>query len=205
MIVLKYTKTGGAQFLAHLDILRHIGKTMRRAGVKVAFSQGYNPHMLVYLSAPMGLGIKSLAEYCQIETDESPEVVMQKFNEFAPSGLRCVGAWKTQGKVGIASDIVKAEYLVKGINRFDEKEFLKEEEFWITKKDGTEKNVRDLIYSVEWQDDSLKCVIGFGNGLRIEKFTENLIAKYGGGEIEVVKTRGLTADEKDFEDGLICR
>ena len=205
MIVLKYTKTNGAQFLAHLDILRHIGRTMRRAGVKVALSQGYHPHMLVYLSAPMGLGITSLAEYCQIETDESPEVVMQKFNEFSPSGLKCVGAWKTQGKVGIASDIVKAEYLVKGINHFDVDEFLKRDEFIILKKDGTEKNVRDLIYSVEWVGEDLKCVIGFGNGLRIEKFTENLIAEYGGGEIEVVKTRGLTADEKDFEDGLICR
>lgn len=202
MIVLKYTKTDGAQFLAHLDILRHIGRTMRRAGIKVAFSQGFNPHMLVYLSAPMGLGIPSLAEYCQIDTEENPEVVMQKFNEFAPSGLRCVGAWKTQGKVGIASDIVKAEYLVKGINAFDASEFLKKEEFIIIKKDGTEKNVRDLIYKVEWVGDKLKCVIGFGNGLRIEKFTENLIAEYGGGEIEVVKTRALTADEKDFEDGL---
>lgn len=202
MIVLKYTKTDGAQFLAHLDILRHIGRTMRRAGIKVAFSQGFNPHMLVYLSAPMGLGIPSLAEYCQIDTEENPEVVMQKFNEFAPSGLRCVGAWKTQGKVGIASDIVKAEYLVKGINPFDESEFLKKEEFIVIKKDGTEKNVRDLIYKVEWVGDKLKCVIGFGNGLRIEKFTENLIAEYGGGEIEVVKTRALTADEKDFEDGL---
>jgi radical SAM-linked protein len=202
MIVLKYTKTDGAQFLAHLDILRHIGRTMRRAGVKVALSQGYHPHMLVYLSAPMGLGITSLAEYCQIETDENPEVVLQKFNEFAPRGLRCVGAWKTQGKVGIASDIVKAEYLVKGINSFDTDEFLKRQEFIVIKKDGTEKNVRDLIYSVEWVGDTLKCVIGFGNGLRIEKFTENLIAEFGGGEIEVVKTRGLTADEKDFEDGL---
>lgn len=202
MIVLKYTKTDGAQFLAHLDILRHIGRTMRRAGIKVAFSQGFNPHMLVYLSAPMGLGIPSLAEYCQIDTEENPEVVMQKFNEFAPNGLRCVGTWKTQGKVGIASDIVKAEYLVKGINPFDESEFLKKEEFIVIKKDGTEKNVRDLIYKVEWVGDKLKCVIGFGNGLRIEKFTENLIAEYGGGEIEVVKTRALTADEKDFEDGL---
>ncbi|MBQ7373465.1 MAG: DUF2344 domain-containing protein [Clostridia bacterium] len=202
MIVLKYTKTGGAQFLAHLDILRHIGRTMRRAGIKVAFSQGFNPHMLVYLSAPMGLGIESLAEYCQIETQESPEVVLQKFNEFAPNGLRCVGAWKTEKKVGIASDIVKAEYLIKGVNPFDENEFLKKDEFIVTKKDGSVKNVRDLIYSVEWVGEKLKCVIGFGNGLRIEKFTENLIAEYGGGEIEVVKTRGLTADEKDFEDGL---
>lgn len=202
MILFKFTKTGGAEFLAHLDILRHIGRTMRRAGVKVAFSQGFNPHMLVYMSAPMGIGIPSLAEYCQIETDESPETFIEKFNEFAPNGLTCVGAWTTQGKVGVASDIVKAEYEVKGINKFDEKELLSLEEFVITKKDGTPKNVRELIYSVEWEGDTLRAVIGFGNGLRIEKFTEKLLELYGGGEVVAIKTRGLNFEGKDFEDGI---
>lgn len=202
MILFKFTKTGGAEFLAHLDILRHIGRTMRRAGIKVAFSQGYNPHMLVYMSAPMGIGIPSLAEYCQIDTDEEPESFVQKFNEYAPNGLTCVGAWKTQGKVGVASDIVKAEYKIAGINRFNEQDLLNLQEFVITKKDGSYKNVRELIYSVEWEGDTLRAVIGFGNGLRIEKFTEKLVELYGGGEITAVKTRGLNKDSKDFEDGI---
>jgi hypothetical protein len=56
----------------------------------------------------MGIGIPSLAEYCQIETDENPQEFIKKFNEFAPNGLTCVGAWTTKGKVGAASYIVKA-------------------------------------------------------------------------------------------------
>ena len=202
MILFKFTKTGGAEFLAHLDILRHIGRTMRRANIKVAFSQGFNPHMLVYMSAPMGIGVPSLAEYCQIETDVDPEIFIQKFNEFAPNGLTCVGAWKTQGKVGVASDIVKAEYTITGINKFDVQEFLNLEEFIITKKDGTDKNVRDLIYSANFEGDTLRAVIGFGNGLRIEKFTEKLLELYGGGEVVAIKTRGLNAQGNDFEDGI---
>lgn len=202
MILFKFTKTGGAEFLAHLDILRHIGRTMRRAGVKVAFSQGFNPHMLVYMSAPMGIGIPSLAEYCQIDTDEPPESFIEKFNEFAPNGLTCVGAWTTQGKVGVASDIVKAEYTVKGINKFDVSDLLQRQEFIITTKDGREKNVRELIYSVEWEGDILRAVIGFGNGLRIEKFTDKLLELYGGYEVVATKTRGLNKDGKDFEDGI---
>lgn len=202
MILFKYTKTDGAEFLAHLDILRHIGRTMRRAGIKVGLSQGFNPHMLVYMSAPMGIGVQSLAEYCQVDTDENPQSFIEKFNEFSPSGLKCVGAWTTAGKVGVASEIVKAEYLVSGINHFDKSEVLNSQEFIITKKDGTEKNVRDLIYSIEWVGENLKCVIGFGNGIRIEKFTENLLAKYGGGEITAIKTKGLRANGKDFEEGI---
>ena len=75
-------------------------------------------------------------------------------------------------------------------------------EFIITKKDGTEKDVRDLIYSVEWEDDILRAVIGFGNGIRIEKFTEKLLEFYGGEDVVAIKTRGLNKDGKDFEDGI---
>ena len=201
MILFKYTKTDGAEFIAHLDILRHIGRTLKRAGVKVSYSQGFNPHMLIYLSAPMGIGIKSYAEYCQVETDEEPNSFMQKFNEFSPNGFKCVGAWKIDKKVGIASDIVKAEYFVTGINDFDEKKLLLRDEFIIEKK-GEMKNVRHLVYSIEKKDNGISCVIGFANGIRIEKFTESLVKEFGGSEIEMVKTRGLTEDGIDFEDSL---
>lgn len=202
MILCKYSKTDGAEFLAHLDILRHVGRTMRRSGIKVGFSQGYNPHMLIFMSAPMGLGIKSLAEYFVIDTDENPDSFKEKFNAFAPMGLRCVGAWYTPKKVGVASDIVKAEYFVTGINEFDVEEFLSRKEFVIQKKNGEIKDMRELIYSVKRENGGLKCVLGFGNGLRIEKFTEKLLEEFGGEEVTVIKTRGLTVDEKDFEDGL---
>ena len=79
---------------------------------------------------------------------------------------------------------------------------MQKDEFIITKKDGTEKDVKELIYSVKWEDEKLRCVIGFGNGLRIEKFTEKLLQFYGGGEIVAVKTRGLNASGNDFEDGI---
>ena len=201
MILFKYSKTDGAEFIAHLDILRHIGRTMRRAGIKVAFSQGVNPHMLIYLSAPMGIGIKSYAEYCLVDTDEKPDDFMRKFNEFSPVGFKCIGAWTTPKKVGLASDIVKAEYFVTGINEFDEKEILLRDEFIIEKK-GETKNVRDLIYSIEKKENGISCVIGFANGIRIEKFVETLVKEFGGGEITAVKTRGLTQNGKDFEESL---
>ena len=201
MILFKYSKTDGAEFIAHLDILRHIGRTLRRAGVNVAFSQGFNPHMLIFLSAPMGLGIKSYAEYCVVDTDEEPESFIEKFNTFCPGGFKCLGAWKTDKKVGVASDIVKAEYFVTGINDFDENQILLRDEFLIEKK-GQVKNVRDLIYSIEKRQDGISCVLGFGNGLRREKFVENLVNEFGGKEITMIKTKGLTFNGIEFENSL---
>ena len=46
MITLKYYKKDKAIYLSHIDVLRHMNRTFRRAGIDVAFSQGFNPHMV---------------------------------------------------------------------------------------------------------------------------------------------------------------
>ena len=64
MIAFRYTKTDGAEYLSHLDLMRHIDRTMRRAGIKTAFTEGFSPHPKIYMNNPLGLGIRSVAEYC---------------------------------------------------------------------------------------------------------------------------------------------
>ena len=73
MIVIKYSKLNGAEFIPHLDMLKHFAKILRRMGVKVGYSQGFNPHMLVFMSSPIALGLKTKSEYCLIESDENAE------------------------------------------------------------------------------------------------------------------------------------
>ena len=201
MILFRYSKTDGAEFISHLDMLKNLSRIFRRAGIKVAYSQGYNPHLLVYMSAPIGVGIKSFAEYCLLETDEPPDLFKEKFNRFASRGIRCSGAWKTDKKVGVASDIVKARYFIRGIGKFDPAEVLGKP-FLIKDRKGNEKDVSDLIYSIEEKDGGISCVLGFGNGLRVEKFIQGLADRYGGGDAEAIKEQGLTQDGREFEESL---
>ena len=200
MILMRYSKTDGAEYVSHLDLLKNFGRLFSRAGIKIGYSAGYHPHMLVYMSAPIGVGIKSYSEYCVIDTDEPPESFKVKFNAFTQKGVKCIGAWATDSKKGVASDIVRARYFIKGINDFEPQEVLSGEEFIITARDGKEKNVRDLIYAIERADGGIRCEIGFGNGLRAEKFAERLKDIYGGEEIDITKEEGLTADGKPFEE-----
>lgn len=202
MILMKYSKTEGAEFISHLDILRHFGKIFRRAGINVGMSGGYHPHMLVYLSAPIGVGMKSYSEYCLVETDEPAEGFAEKFNRFAPRGIRCTGAYFTEKKVGVASDIVKARYLITGIPVFDESEFLKREEILIENRNKQLKNVRNLIYSVKCEDGGVRCVLGFGNGLRAEKFAETLVGIYGGEVADIIKEAAYTENDEELENTL---
>ncbi|MDY2880287.1 MAG: TIGR03936 family radical SAM-associated protein [Candidatus Borkfalkiaceae bacterium] len=202
MILMRYTKTDGAEFISHLDMLRHLGKTFKRAGISVAMSGGYHPHMLVYLSAPIGVGMKSLSEYCLVETEEGAEGFAGKFNAFAPRGIRCTGAYFTPKKVGVASDLVKARYFIEGVPKFDEEAFLSNGEFFIEDKNGRTKNVRDRIYSVRCEEGGVRCLLGFGNGLRAEKFAEVLKRIYGGEIIDIVKEAAFTEKDEELENTL---
>ncbi|MBR1676427.1 MAG: TIGR03936 family radical SAM-associated protein [Clostridia bacterium] len=199
MILFRYTKIDGAEYISHLDVLRHIGRTFTRAGIKVGYSQGYHPHMLVYLSAPIGVGMKSLSEYCLIETEEPLENFVDRFNEKSPRGLKCTGAWFTPKKVGVASDIVKAQYFISGLSDFDVNEIAAMPEFIIDLKDGKTRDVKSLIYSVERAEGGIRCVLGFSNGLRAERFAAKLKEMYGGENIDIVKEKALLSDGREFE------
>ncbi len=205
MILFKYSKQDGAEYISHLDMLKNLGRTFRRMQISVKYSQGFHPHLLVYMSAPLGVGIQSVSEYCLVDTDEDAESFKAKFNEWSQKGIKCLYAHKTDEKVKVASDIYNAEYLIKGEFNFDEKEILNSSEFILTDKNGFQKNVKDQIYSIEKVSDGLKVVIGFARGLRIERFIEKLQSIYGE-KIktgEIIKLKGLTKDGLLFEE--ICR
>ncbi len=59
---LTYRKAGDAVLLGHLDILRQLTLTLRRAGVAVERSQGFNPRPRYYFAAPLALGHFALQE-----------------------------------------------------------------------------------------------------------------------------------------------
>ena len=56
MILCKFTKIDSAVYIPHLDMLREMGRAVRRADLSVRFSEGFNPHMLLYFSQPLPLG-----------------------------------------------------------------------------------------------------------------------------------------------------
>ena len=62
-IRIKYAKTGVLRYIGHLDVMRYFQKALRRAGLDVAYSQGYSPHQLITFAAPLGLGVTSEGEY----------------------------------------------------------------------------------------------------------------------------------------------
>ena len=56
-IRIRFRKYGVMKFVGHLDIMRYFQKCMRRAGIDIAYSQGFSPHQLMSFAAPLGVGI----------------------------------------------------------------------------------------------------------------------------------------------------
>jgi radical SAM-linked protein len=57
-----FAKTEPMRFTSHLDLYRAWERMLRRAGLSLVFSQGYNPRPKLQLAAPLPLGITSCTE-----------------------------------------------------------------------------------------------------------------------------------------------
>ena len=198
MKLIKYSKLNGAEFIPHLDTLRHFIKTVRRMDIPINYSNGFHPHMLVYMSSPIALGLKSTSEYCLFDTDYNGEDFLELFNKNSLKGIRCLEVYDTAKKVNIASDITYAVYEIKNVTPFDVNEVLNSDSFEIfDKRANARKNVRDRIKDLRFDGDTLYATLCFGNyTLRPDYLVEALANLYGANHPTVLKKDVL------FLDGL---
>lgn len=188
MITLKYGKTDEAVFISHIDVLRAMVRIMRRAGYKINFSQGFNPHMLLFFSPPLALGINSLAEYVTVDVDGiSPEAFVERFNEVSPKGFSDFKAYYSEKSPNLAGRIVRADYFFPISEESKKKEiiefFLQAKQYNITyqqKGELVEKEVKGLIQAVEACDGGLVFGLATGNeNLRADRLLLNLQKDFG--------------------------
>ncbi|MGN1234380.1 MAG: TIGR03936 family radical SAM-associated protein [Christensenellaceae bacterium] len=195
MILFRYTKCDGAEFLSHLDLLRHIDRTLRRAGIPVKRSEAVNRHPRIYLSAPLGVGISSRAEFCTVDTDFDGDF-QTLFNANAPRGVRCLSYIHTEKNVNVAFSITAYGYLVRGAGAFPAKEILEKQEIVLTEKRGRTKDVRPSLLELEWREEGLYMKLAAGTQtLRPDVLGEYLAGLYGGGVTSVEKREAFGLEE----------
>lgn len=51
-----FLKGERARYISHLDVLRHFERCLRRAGLPLAYSQGFTPHPKITFAGPLPLG-----------------------------------------------------------------------------------------------------------------------------------------------------
>lgn len=66
---IKFAKYGVVRFIGHLDVMRYFQKAIRRAGIDVAYSEGFSPHQIMSFAAPLSVGHTSEGEYFDLEVN----------------------------------------------------------------------------------------------------------------------------------------
>ena len=59
------------RFLSHLDYAQAVERMIRRAEIKMAYSEGFNPHMKISFSSALALGVTAAAEYIDMDVLEA--------------------------------------------------------------------------------------------------------------------------------------
>jgi radical SAM-linked protein len=84
-----YTKLAALRYTSNLDVHKIWERSLRRAGLPLAYSQGFHPQPKLNQACPLPLGLTSHAEMIDIwlETDIAPEEVLNILRPSLPPGL----------------------------------------------------------------------------------------------------------------------
>ena len=112
----RFYKKGDMVFISHLDLIRVFERAIRRAGIPVTYTQGFNPHPIMAFATALGIGVASEGEYIdiQLSADMDSELFMSRLNSVLPDGLKIIKSKKISNKAeSLMSIICSSIYLVK--------------------------------------------------------------------------------------------
>ena len=91
-----FQKVGELKFLSHLELMRAFARALRRAGIPLAFTQGFHPQPRLSLAQALAVGIEGLQELGEVELAErmEPEEMFAAWNRQLPPELKILRAWE---------------------------------------------------------------------------------------------------------------
>lgn len=190
----KFAKEGAMKFIGHLDIMRYFQKAIKRAGLDVAFSEGFSPHMIMSFASPLGVGITSTGEYFDMELKSatSSSDMVKRLSDSMAEGMKILSIRQVEdGKASKAMSLVaSADYRLKFREtaklpeNWKEKleEFKAQKEIVIlkkTKKSEKELDICPFIYKLSLEENDeifMQLAAGSSNNTKPELVMEAFAA-----------------------------
>ena len=120
VIRLEFTKKGGLKYIAHLDLQRAMARIIKRSGIPIRYTEGFNPHPKMVFALPLSVGCESECELLDvyIVMDEkrpgeplfTTEEFVNAITPILPEGLDLVSAIYPEKSF---NDIKSAVYEIK--------------------------------------------------------------------------------------------
>ena len=115
-IRIKFRKYGNLKYIGHLDVQRFFQKTVRRAGIDVAYTTGFSPHQIMSFAAPLGVGLESNGEYMDMELNSFTDCqdIVTRLNQASVEGIDILSAVVLPKEAGNAmASVAAAGYTVR--------------------------------------------------------------------------------------------
>jgi radical SAM-linked protein len=87
-IRIQFEKLGAVRFTSHKDVVRIFERAFAAAGLPVAWSEGFHPHMRMSFGPPLRTGWESREEYMDVTMDASVDDFAAAVNPKLPDGLK---------------------------------------------------------------------------------------------------------------------
>ena len=84
-----FVKEGPSKYMSHLDLMRCMTRTIRRAVVPIWYTEGFNPHPFMTFAMPLSLGTSGMCETMDVRmTEDMPfEEVKTRLNSALCEGI----------------------------------------------------------------------------------------------------------------------
>ncbi|MDR2656411.1 MAG: TIGR03936 family radical SAM-associated protein [Oscillospiraceae bacterium] len=157
-----FEKTFALRHIGHLDLLRVMQRALRRADLPVAYSQGFNPHMLISFASPLPVGQSGREELADVtfERQLSEDACLTALHTALPPGLPPVRARavddnhpKLMAMLRTASYIIRADdarSLASAIPAFLDRESIPAVR--VSKSGSTQVDIRPMLHELKYID-----------------------------------------------------
>lgn len=109
---IRFVRGESVKFLSHLDLMKVFERAVRRSGLPVSYSKGFNPHPQMVLGLPLSVGMTSECEHAdfQLDAEIEPAEFIDRLNGSLPEGIRATAAAFNNSKKNIMATVKRADY-----------------------------------------------------------------------------------------------
>lgn len=158
-----FRKDGPSRYMSHLDLTRCMTRCIRRAGLPIWYTEGFNPHAYMTFALPLSLGAAGYYEIMDIRlTEDMPlDEAAARLNAALPEGIEVLRAAapikKPTAIVSSRWEITCEDSSLSAVELENSlTEFLSQDEILVEKKTKAKKLTQFDVKSqiMEWRVDS---------------------------------------------------
>ncbi|MBI1793004.1 MAG: DUF2344 domain-containing protein [Chloroflexi bacterium] len=108
-----FSKAGALRYIGHLDLNTIWERGMRRAGLPLAYSQGFHPQPKIHLASALPLGFSSRCEVLDMRLNEQVDLaeLPARLQAAMPAGIGILKVERVdEGAPALQTQVLSAEY-----------------------------------------------------------------------------------------------